>query len=216
MLAYAPRPQRQHLSPTALTLILAGHVAAIAAVMSARLVVERQSDPPIVIDTIPAPKPPDPAKPPPDPAPATKSTLDHPIPELPPLSRDGPVVENDPIKLPPPGPTVGPGTELKPIPLDPPVARTGPRFATSESAIRPPYPDSKRQMGQEASLRLRLTIDEHGRVIAVDAVGQADPTFLAAARRHILRAWRYQPAMEGPKAVPSTTTITLKFQLGNA
>ena len=61
-----------------------------------------------------------------------------------------------------------------------------------------------------------MSIDERGRVIAVDAVGRADATFLEVARRHILRAWRYQPAMEGSRAVPSTTTITLKFELGNA
>ena len=71
------------------------------------------------------------------------------------------------------------------------------------------------QSGSEASLRLRLGIDERGRVVSVEPVGRADPTFLAAARRHILRVWRYQPAMEGAKAVPSTTTITLKFELGN-
>jgi protein TonB len=118
--------------------------------------------------------------------------------------------------LPPVGPTIGTGTEVKPVPLDPPIVRTGPRFATNDAAIRPPYPDSKRMAGEEARLRLRLTIDERGRVVAVDPVGKADPTFLAAARRHILRAWRYQPAMEGATAVPSTTTITLKFELGNA
>ena len=41
---------------------------------------------------------------------------------------------------------------------------------------------------EEASLRLALTIDARGRVTAVEPVGAADPTFLAAARRHILRA----------------------------
>ena len=110
----------------------------------------------------------------------------------------------------------GSGTLPTPIPLDPPIVRTGPRFATVGDAIRPPYPDSMREIGSEASLRLRLTIDERGRVVAVDPVGRADATFLEAARRHILRVWRYRPAMEGAKAVPSTTTITLKFELGSA
>lgn len=41
----------------------------------------------------------------------------------------------------------------------------------------------------------------------------ADPLFLAAARRHILKAWRYQPATEGGAAIGSTTTITLEFRL---
>jgi hypothetical protein len=66
---------------------------------------------------------------------------------------------------------------------------------------------------QETVLRLRLSIDQRGRVVAVEPVGRADPTFLAAARRHILRAWRYKPAMEGDKAVAATTVVTLKFEL---
>ena len=93
------------------------------------------------------------------------------------------------------------------------MTRTGPRFATPDSDIRPPYPESKRALEQEAVLRLRLSIDERGRVIAVDPVGKADATFLAAARRHILKAWRYKPAMEGDKAIPSSTVITLQFEL---
>jgi protein TonB len=58
-----------------------------------------------------------------------------------------------------------------------------------------------------------LTIDPRGRVIAVDPVGAADPSFLAAARRHILKAWRYKPATEDGIAVPSTTVISLSFRL---
>jgi protein TonB len=215
MLAYAPRPQRQRLSPVALSLIVAGHVAVIAAVMSARMVVERHRDPPILIDPIPLPKPPEPVKPQPRTArPAT--TFDHPDPLTRPPPHPGP--STDPTPQPPLdlGPPIGTGPYADPIPLDPPVVLTGPRFATPEAAIRPPYPIAKRELGEEASLRLRLTIDEHGRVVAVDPVGRADPAFLDAARRHILRAWRYQPAMEGTKAVPSTTTITLKFELGKA
>ena len=71
----------------------------------------------------------------------------------------------------------------------------------------------ERQLEQEATLKLRLAIDERGRVVAVDPVGHADPAFLAAARRHILKAWRYQPAKEGNKAIASSTVITLKFEL---
>jgi protein TonB len=215
MLAYAPRPDRQRLRPATLALIIAGHAAALVAVMSARTAIERRIDPPIVIDTIPLPKPPDPVEPPPPgPARPTPSTLDNPTVLLP-LPKPGPAVDAFPQPMPQPGDAIGPEPAPMPLPLDPPIVHKGPRLATSDAALRPPYPDSKRQSGEEASLRLRLSIDEHGRVVAVDAVGRADPTFLAAARRHILRAWRYQPAMEGAKPIPSTTTITLKFELGN-
>ena len=217
MLAYAPRREAPRLRPTTLMLIVAGHAAALAAVMSAKMVVERTYDPPIIVDSIrnpPLPKPVDPP-PPTDSRPAT-STLDNPIPVMPPLPGPGPIVDLNPQPPPQPGTVVGSGTAPSPIPLDPPIIRTGPKIATAADSIRPPYPDSKRETGDEASLRLRLGIDERGRVVSVEPVGRADPTFLETARRHILRVWRYRPAMEGSKAVPSTTTITLKFELGNA
>ena len=52
-------------------------------------------------------------------------------------------------------------------------------------------------------LRLKLTIDPRGRVIAVDPVGKADPAFLAAARRHLIAHWRYKPATEDGRAIAS-------------
>ena len=85
-----------------------------------------------------------------------------------------------------------------------------------DSALRPPYPQSKLRNEEEATLRLRLSIDPHGRVVAVEPVGAADPEFLAAARRHIIRAWRYKPATEDGIAVSSTTVISLSFRLENA
>ena len=217
MLAYAPRRETQRIRPATLLLIVAGHAAALAAVMSAKMVVERHRDPPIFVENIPIPTPPRPVDPPKttDRKP-TPSDLDNPTQIIPELPKPGPTVDPLPHPTLPPGPTVGTGTTPTPIPLDPPLVFTGPHLATPPDALRPPYPESKRETGDEASLRLKLTIDARGRVVAVEPVGRVDPTFFETARRHILRAWRYQPAMEGAKAVPSTTTITLKFELGAA
>jgi protein TonB len=93
------------------------------------------------------------------------------------------------------------------------MVHTGPRFATAPEDVRPPYPEAMRAQEKEAVLRLKLTIDERGRVVGVDPVGKADATFLAAARRHILKAWRYSPAMDGDRAIASSTVITLEFKL---
>ena len=208
MLAYAPRPERRRLHPTALALIIGAHAAAIVAVLAARMEVADQREPPIVIDTIPLPpvekaKPETPSTP--NPAPNAPTTVLDPLVPLPPMP--GPLA--DPLPL---GPVIGTGSDpLPPQPL--PLVRTGPRFATPEGDVRPPYPESKRAMDQEATLRLRLAIDERGRVVAVEPVGKADPAFLAAARRHILKAWRYKPALEGDRAIASSTVITLQFEL---
>ena len=216
MLSYAPRPDQKNLHPATLALIILGHAGLLALVMTAKSgEIFKVPRIPTIITFVPEPTPPPPPpQPQPNPPPSNSqiTTVD---PVIPPLPSPGPTIV--PIPPPPlPGPVTGSGTLPTPIPLDPPIVRTGPRFATVGDAIRPPYPDAMREIGSEASLRLRLTIDERGRVVAVDPVGRADATFLEAARRHILRVWRYRPAMEGAKAVPSTTTISLKFELGNA
>ena len=215
MLGYAPRPDHKRLRPATLGLIILGYAGLLALVMTADpgKIFKEKSDPPDII-FLPVPKPP-PTEPQANPQsnPSQITTVE---PIVPPPPSPGPTITLNPQPLPPLGPVAGTGALPQPIPLDPPIVRKGPRFATVGDAIRPPYPISKRESGDEASLRLRLSIDERGRVVAVDPIGRADPTFLEAARRHILRMWRYQPAMEGAKAVPSTTNITLKFQLGAA
>ena len=219
MLAYAPRNDRKRLRPATLGLIILGHAGLLGLVMTAKsgIIPTPVGRTDITFYPEPTPPPPDqPPQPQPDPKPRN-SQIDTIDPIVPPIPAPGPVFERLPEQLPPTGPTIGTGTEVAPVlPLDPPIVRKGPRFATVGDAIRPPYPVAKREAGDEASLRLRLTIDARGRVTAVDPIGRADPVFLEAARRHILRVWRYQPATEGSKAVPSTATITLKFELGNA
>lgn len=218
MLAYAPRQNAMRLRPATLGLIIVGHVGLLALVLTANsgmILTQKPNPPDIIFVPVPKPPPPIPPETQSNPQPSV-SQIDTVEPIVPPLPLPGPQVDIFPQPLPQPGPLIGTGTIPTPIPLDPPIVRKGPRFATVGDAVRPPYPLSKREAGDEASLRLRLSIDERGRVVAVDPVGRADPTFLEAARRHILRVWRYQPAMEGAKAVVSTTTITLKFELGNA
>ena len=212
MLAYAPRAERRRLNPPALLLIAAAHAAALVAVMSARMnVPEKGPEPPIFVRSIevpPKPAPPEPKQTKHNPSSNPPIAAADPIVPLPPLQ--GPVVEPL-LPQPQPGPTLGTGTS--PLPTPTPIARKGPRFATAPDEVRPPYPEAMRAAEKEAVLRLRLLIDERGRVAAVEPVGRADSAFLAAARRHILRAWRYTPAMEGDRAVPSTTVVTLEFKL---
>lgn len=216
MLAYAAHRRlvaQRHASPQTLLLIAAAHIALIAVVMSARMDLPRRiRDGPIIIDTIPLPKPP-----PPDPAAANARTraaptsMDptHSIVPLPLPNNHG--LDPSPTPLPlPGGDAVGP----TPTPLPTPIpVRVGPRFATPPSELRPPYPPSKLAREEEAVLKLKLTIDSGGRVIAVEPVGAADPAFLAAARKHLIAHWRYRPATEDGRAIASATVITLRFEL---
>ena len=93
-----------------------------------------------------------------------------------------------------PGPSPGPGAIPIPQPQPTPLGvSSGPQLLTSASELRPPYPPSKLLNEEEATLRLKLTIDASGRVIAVDPIGRTDAAFLEAARRHLIAHWRYKP-----------------------
>ena len=48
----------------------------------------------------------------------------------------------------------------------PAPVRTGPRFATPESLLKPPYPQAKLRLEEEAVLRLRLVDADSGELIA--------------------------------------------------
>jgi protein TonB len=213
MLAYAPRPERRRLHPTTLALIVGAHAAAILAVMSARMEVTRHREPPTIVDTIKLPPEPKKAQPEPRAGQVPDPAWTAPRPVIEPLRLPLPGPAIDLLPPPDPGPLIGSGIDRARPARPNPAVRTGPRFATAESDIRPPYPESKRALDEEATLRLRLSIDERGRVVAVEPVGKADPAFLAAARRHILRAWRYKPALDGDRAIASTTLITRQFEL---
>ena len=222
MPVYAPTPgfavQRPH--PKTLMLIVGVHAVALAAVITAKMDLPQKLIPTrTTIDLIDPPKPPPPEPQPPvkkvDPP---KSRIDQPPVIIPVPRPDEPVIV-DRTPTPPLRPTPGPiGTGIENTPPSPPLpvhipVRTGVRFITAADQIRPPYPDDKRRQEQEASLRLRLSIDSRGRVIAVEPVGAVDPSFLAAARRHLLAHWRYAPATEDGRAIASSTVITLRFDL---
>jgi len=221
MLAYAANRStvgKRDSSPNALLLVISAHVALVAIVMSAKMDLPARitHEPPIVVNSWAKPR----QQPPQPPVvPQTKEPTQV-TPQI-----DNPI---QPIKLPPldpPGFDSHPGTDTllggsgagaTPIipqrPATAPIHRD-PRLLTPMSELKPPYPASKLAAEQEATLHLRLTIDEQGRVTAVDPLGYADGEFLASARRYLIGHWRYAPASEDGRATASAITITLSFQL---
>jgi protein TonB len=201
-------------------LIVGAHAVVLAAVITAKADLAEKFIPTVTtVINVDPPKPPPPPPPKPEPIPTPQprnSAIDLPRPIVPVPIPNGPTVDPTPIPpLPDTGP-IGRGIELpprpQPLPIPNPV-RVGPRFITAADEIRPPYPDDKRRQEQEASLRLRLSIDARGRVVGVEPVGTVDPSFLAAARKHLLAHWRYAPATEDGRAIASSTVITLRFEL---
>ena len=222
MLAYAANrtgTARRTPSPPAMLVIAVAHIAAIALVMSARMEMPDKTGPgKTEVTFVPLPPPPKPLDPQPPTKPRTQPSVVDNFPVIVPIPEPNPQPLDDlPVLVPPiGGEIVGPPVILPPRadplpPIEP--ARVGPRFATPDHALRPPYPRSKLDSGEEASLRLRLSIDPRGRVMAVEPVGRADPAFLEAARRHLIAKWRYKPATEDGRPVASSTVITLRFEL---
>jgi protein TonB len=224
MLAYAASRQaavQRQSSPHLMLGIIAGHIALVAVVMSVKMdLPQKIMKSPLVVELIPEKDPPpaDPVTQPRTPTQPQRSVIDRPQRVVPtPLpTPDIAIPDAQPTEIPTfdklIGPSVEPLPKADPLPPLAPV-RVGARLVTAGSDLRPPYPASKIASGEEALLRLRLSIDERGRVVAVEPVGSADRAFLEAARRHLLARWRYKPATEGGRTVGSSTVITLRFQL---
>lgn len=220
MLGYADstRAEVRKASPRTLGLIVAGHALLIGTVMTARMVVISDDPFTTVVETIPlTPEPPPnpPERQPDRPSQPTMTDRTPVIVPLPPMP--GPTIDQQPIVTPVPQPNPGP-TVVPPV-RQPPKAdpvRIAARLATPDALLRPPYPDAKRRLEEEARLTLRLRIDERGRVVAVDPVGPADSAFIDSARRHLIKSWRYTPATEDGRAIATTITITLRFEIEDA
>lgn len=215
MLAYAanrPVAGKRPSSPPAMLLIVSAHVALLALAMSAKVEMERHKPQPTPLIFIPQPLDPPPVgmK---DNHPKTRTADDQLTrtksdAELPPLggdTQDGGATNGGDV-------VTGGGVQTFPPPILAPVHHDA-RLLTSPADLKPPYPESKVLSGEEATLHLRLTISDTGRVTAVDSVGPADRVFLEAARRYLIAHWRYEPATEDGRPVSSSIVINLRFLL---
>ena len=220
MLAYAanrPHPAVRRPSPKTLLLVIGAHAVAVALLITAKPEIGQQiRHSPIIVRLIRDPSPPPPNQPTPrvthqqprqtelprpPPIPIPQVPLTQPTQQLPEMGNPTGAVVQPPQPRPELRQTVAP------------PAPTPAWLLTPTSELKPPYPESKLLTGEEATLRLRLSIDEHGRVVAVEPVGPADRTFLDAARRYLMAHWRYSPATQAGQAVATSLVVTLKFQL---
>jgi protein TonB len=209
-LAHRPTAAARRPNPNLLLLVIAGHVAVVAVVMSVKMdLPARIRELPTEVHFLPQPAPIPEIKPAPQPQPRNShSTVPDPVVPIP---SDPSTTTVDTPQLPLPLP-IGPGsdgggTQALPVPSTPAVLLTGPE------ELKPPYPAAKLASGEEAALKLRLTVDPEGRVVAIEPLGRSDRAFLDAARRHIMAHWRYRPATRDGHDVMATLVVTLRFQL---
>ena len=136
--------------------------------------------------------------------------------EAPPVEVINPVVEltyTPPtvISLPPPQPV--PAVPRVVPPPTPPVVFT-PARAIAASHTIPEYPFVSRRLREQGTLRLKLTVDEKGLVTQAVVVNSSGFERLdEAAVKWVKAQWRYTPAMQGTKPVPSTADAIVEFKL---
>jgi protein TonB len=104
-------------------------------------------------------------------------------------------------------------------PTQPTAPSTPDAVASSISSTHttPPYPGMARKLGEQGTVKLRLTISAQGVVTAADVVQSSgfadlDQTAVGWVTSH----WKYKPAVQGGVAVASTTMAAVVFNLRTA
>jgi len=88
--------------------------------------------------------------------------------------------------------------------------------AEAPSLIRhdpPVYPSLARRIGREGVVEFRVRVDEEGRVVDVEQLGEKLGLGLDVAARRAAFSARYRPASRDGVAVPGETTLTIRFVL---
>ena len=209
--------QPRHSSPTALTMVVLLHGAALAALVMAKMdVPPKEPFTRTAVDLIEIK--PDPKPIPPEPIKDVKPTqVDHVerIVQVPPPPKSGPDlsftrIERTVTGTGPP-PEARPQPEAKPEPRPEPVrrdARIDPR-----SELKPPYPRAQQIEGNEGSVTVRVRIGADGRVKSAEKLRATNDDFFQATLRHALRNWRFKPATVDGRPIESSKVMTLHFSL---
>lgn len=77
----------------------------------------------------------------------------------------------------------------------------------------PVYPPAARRQRQQGEVRLRIELDERGRVDSVQVVGSSGSRQLDDAARAAIQSWRCQPAQRDGRGVRAVAMQTLAFIL---
>ena len=159
---------------------------------------------------VPPPPPPEivsverPVTPPAPTAPAQRVVARDPAPVAPPLVEGGTIAAD-------PAPPLEHGSADIAPPASGPL--TGMRLAYAEASA-PPYPREALRAGLQGTVMLQVLVDVDGRPLQVQVQeGSGHRQLDEAARRHVLRHWRFQPAMRDGRAVQAIGLVPIDFRL---
>lgn len=166
--------------------------------------------------TLPDPSPPPPPPRPIDPPPPPPVAMQAPMPAAQriavadTLTTHVPFATAAPVPTPTPLTHQPPGPDTIPAPA-PPAPGAVLRYAR---ATPPPYPAAAIRQGRQGTVVLLVRVDIDGRPLEVsihDSSGHRDLD--EAARRHVLRHWRFEAARQDGVAVRSTGLVPVDFNL---
>ncbi|MFO1377486.1 MAG: energy transducer TonB [Steroidobacteraceae bacterium] len=144
-----------------------------------------------------------------------------------------PPVDRLPPTVPPPmidlGPDTGPSEAISNVvitdkpqaaPPPKPAAPAGPTQQASLDVrkmgerIKPPYPSASRRLGEEGKVILLVRVGVDGRVVDA-SVDQSSgfPRLDEAAQQHVIKYYRFKPAMSAGTPVETQVRVPISFKL---
>jgi protein TonB len=110
-----------------------------------------------------------------------------------------------------PQPLAGPTETVAMLPTQGPLI--GARLEYGEASA-PPYPRDALREGIEGTVVLQVLVDLDGRPLEVTVhSGSGHRRLDEAARRHVLRHWRFRPALQGGEPVQALGLVPIEFSL---
>ena len=110
--------------------------------------------------------------------------------------------------------------QLPPVvnnPLTQPPAPDTSASGVMSTHTTPPYPELDRRMGNQGTVKLRLSISAQGAVTAADVIQSSGfPSLDQAAVSWVIGHWKYKPAVQAGAAVASSTVAAVVFNIKNA
>lgn len=211
-----------------LVLVVAIHVALLYAAVSYKLIPPPQETLTLMVNLIKPPPPPKEEPPPPEPPkpPPPKEVklikkqkpIELPKP-APVLVAEAPVIApTEPVAPPPPpepikeAPAPEPVVEAPPPKPAAPAQITGDMLECSQKS-QPNYPPASRRMGEQGSVKLRLELDETGRITSAKVVESSGHTRLDNAGLATVKNWRCQAATRDGQPVRAVALQTFDFIL---
>lgn len=100
------------------------------------------------------------------------------------------------------------------MPMSPRRPAPPPACSWPMQASSPPYPRDALRSGHQGTVVLQVLVGVDGRPLEVVVeTGSGYRELDETARRHVLRRWRFQPAMRDGRAVQAIGLVPIEFRL---